>query len=128
MAALTTAYSESPINITLAASGTLATKQFYGVKVDTNSQVAVAGYNDNVIGVLQNNPDAAGKPCTITVGGVCKAIAGGTISPGDRVTVDTNGKFVSVSSVDAYILGTALTAGASGSIFALLIQHRGLNT
>lgn len=114
------AYEESLVNVTLEAAADLSAKQYFGVEVNTSGQAALAGNGEDIIGVLQNKPDAAGEPATIAISGITKASAGGTIAAGDSVGLDANGEFVSAATGDACV-GVALESAVDGDIFPLLI-------
>lgn len=126
-------------SITLAAAADLSAKQFYAVKVDSNGRAAVAGAGEAAIGILQNNP-ASGVPASIMVSGTTKAVAGGSITAGDVVAANADGKIVSATkgrtntsdagaAADALlgsnVLGIALTGAASNDIFTIALMHMG---
>lgn len=80
------------------AAADLSTKQFYGVKINSSGLLALCdAAGENVYGVLQNKPDAAGRAASVAVSGITKAIAGGVIAPGATVAVNASGKFVDAS-------------------------------
>lgn len=97
----------------------LSTKQYYIVKVDTSnaqSVVLAAAGTDPIVGVLQNKP-AAGKMANVQILGTAKVIAGGSVTRGDLVTSDSNGKAVTTTTNKDVILGRALDTAASGDVF-----------
>ena len=121
-------------SITLAAAADLSAKQFYAVKVDSNGKAALAGAGEAAIGILQNNP------ASIMVSGTTKAVAGGSITAGDVVAANADGKIVSATkgrtntsdagaAADALlgsnVLGIALTGAASNDIFTIALMHMG---
>jgi hypothetical protein len=75
-----------------------------------------------VVGVLQNKPAAAGRDATVAYAGVTKAVAGGSITAGARVTADANGAVVAAASAGDAVLGVALTGASSGDIISVLIN------
>lgn len=121
------AYEESLTCITLPAGADLSAKQYHFVTVNSSGQaVAVSSDGGAGIGVLQNNPDAAGKSATIAIAGVTKTAASASISAGVRVASDNAGKAGAVGSGDDFVMGVALEAMASGGIYPMLIEKLGV--
>lgn len=97
---------------------TLALKQYYIVKQDTDGTVILsAAGTDKHVGVLQNKP-AIGVSSLVRFMGTSKVISGGVIAVGAFVTSDASGKAVSTSSASDYVLGKYIgtAAAASGDI------------
>jgi hypothetical protein len=105
-----------------------------------STSASVTASTQRPIGVLQNQPyaffDANGNlegvsEAEITVSGVCKMKAGGTVLPGNPITIDASGNataytFSTVVSAFApitgqYVIGTALSAGVSGDIITVAL-------
>lgn len=103
-------------NHTLIAAADLSAAQYHAVKVDANGQAALAGAGEDAIGILQNVPQA-GQAATVMMLGVTKAIYGGTVTAGQKVMVDANGKIVPYADAAAgstnYAIGKALTSGSA---------------
>lgn len=96
-------------------SSSLATKQYYIVKQDTDGTVILsAAGTDKHVGVLMNKP-AVGAAAMVQMLGTAKVIAGGTIAVGAFVTSDGNGKAVSTTSTSDYVLGKFLGAASAAS-------------
>lgn len=84
--------------LTREAAADLSTKQFTFVKLNSSGQAAaVSGTTDDPIGVLQNDPSAAGRAAEIMVAGVSEVIAGGALTPGNIVSTDASGRAVAVT-------------------------------
>lgn len=130
---------QRPVNITLLAAADHSANQFKGVKIDSNGRAAIATAGD-VVGILQNDPDALDKEATVCVHGLSKAQAGGTIAKGDRVTTDANGRFIAATTgrvntsdagaandplIGSYVIGIALEAAANLEIFEVLVLQMG---
>jgi hypothetical protein len=114
--------------VSFPAGADLSGNQYYAVKLDTTAALArivLAGEGDKVIGILQDKPAAAGRAGCVAIGGKTKAVAGGSITAGDRVVQDSTGKLVTVGSGDDWSLGIALMTATSGTIFTMLIQPTG---
>lgn len=85
----------------LVAATDLSAKQYYVVMLATTAkQVKVSsGATANNVGILQNDP-AAGEPASVVAGGMTKALAGGTINPGDLVTANTTAQCVATTTAN----------------------------
>jgi hypothetical protein len=105
-------------------------KQYHFVKVTGADTVGIADTtaNEKVIGVCQNKPQYSGMAATIALngcGGISKVKAGGNISAGAPVKVDSSGRAVAATpGTDiALYVGVALSAstGADQIISVLLV-------
>lgn len=119
------AYENGLLTTSVPASTDLSAKQYFGVKIDTNGQLALAGEGDAAVGVLQDKPAAQGRVGCIAIGGVSKVACGGTIAKGERFSFDSAGKAVSVGSGNDWSMGVMLEAGAAGIISTCIIQPTG---
>lgn len=117
------AYNESMQTISLEAGQDLSAKQFFFVSMSSDGQIDPTGDGAAAIGVVQNDPNAAGKAATVCIGGVTKVSAGGTVAAGAAVASDAAGECVTAASGDV-ILGTCLKGGADGEIITILFQPR----
>lgn len=96
----------------------LSAKQFYAVDISGDEAVdivATAGVGG--LGILQNKP-ASGVSAEVQILGVSKAILGGTVVAGDKLTTDANGKLVKAYGADR-VLATAIVGGVSGDIISV---------
>ncbi|CAB5220378.1 Bacteriophage VT1-Sakai, H0018 [uncultured Caudovirales phage] len=113
-------------DITLVASGDLSANQYKVVKLDSNGRSTLAGASDLAqIGIQQDKPTALGQPSSVRMAGISKALAGGTIAIGDRVTSDANGKVITATT-GKQVIGIALAAAVANDIFAMVIDQRGV--
>jgi hypothetical protein len=110
--------------ISLVAGADLSAKQYFFVSVSADGQIDPTGDGADADGVLQNNPDAAGKAAEVAIGGIVKVSCGGVVTRGGPVASDTNGEAVNPASGDV-ILGTALDTGADGGVIRMIFQPRG---
>ena len=111
-----------------AAANYSATGQYRGMVASTaadHTAVLASVAGQQIIGILRNEPEA-GEACEIVVEGVAKAVAGGTIVRGDRLSVASTGALVASTGAGA-IVGTALESAASGAIFSVLLQPKPLS-
>lgn len=112
---------ESLTSISIPAAGDLSAGQFRFVNVDGNGRAAlVASAGGRGVGVLQDDPAAIDRPACVAVAGRAKVVAGDTVTAGDNVQSDANGAAITAASGD-YILGIALTGGASGELIEVLL-------
>lgn len=83
--------------VTLPAAASLLGKTGFAVKM-TSTGVNVAGAGEACIGILQGEaplePTAAGMAASVQYSGIARVKLGGTVSKGDRVASDANGKLV----------------------------------
>ena len=118
------------ISLVSAADYYTTSKQFYFVTVGapgtgstTPTATLVASATAKPIGVLQNAPKS-GFEAEVTVSGVTKVVAGGTIAVGDSIGSNGSGAAVALvqgTDTTKYVVGTALSAGASGDIITVAI-------
>lgn len=127
------------LSVSLVAAADLSAKQFYAAKIDSNGKAAVAGAGEACVGIIQNNP-LAGSPASVMMSGTSKAKAGGSITAGDYVAADANGKFVSATKgkvntsdagaaadpvIGSNVIGIAVTGASDGDLFTVAIMHMG---
>ena len=114
------------------ASGDLSASQYRTVKLSESASFEVSaitnGNTEKPIGILQNDPDAAGKAAEVAIGGsVCKAELGGTVDEGDFLSMTNAGELIaapyetSPATADLYIFAQALEAGVDGDIVYVLV-------
>lgn len=99
-------------------SASLATKQYYCVKQDTDGTVILAGANGTgLIGVVQNKP-IIGAAALVRFLGTSKVVSSGVIAVGAWVTSAAGGTVVATTSDHDVVLGRYLgsAAAASGDI------------
>jgi hypothetical protein len=130
------AYENNVTNVTFISSINLNAAAHKHMFVDlsgTNAfKITLAAANGG-IGVLRNAP-LAGEHATVSIRGQVKANAGATISVGDEISAATSGyAAVHIGSfqvasgsvlIQKVVLGTALTAAASGSVFTMELNPR----
>lgn len=110
--------------VTLEAGQDLSAKQFFFVSVASDGQIDPTGDGAFAVGVLQNDPDAAGKAAEVAIMGQTKVVAGGTVAGGAEVASDAAGEAVTAATGDV-ILGTAIDGGADGEIIRIVFNPRG---
>lgn len=101
------------------------TGQYRGMVASTaanHTAVLASVAGQSIIGVLRNEPES-GEACEIVESGIAKVILGGTVTRGDRLSVNSAGAFVTASGSGS-IAGIALESGASGNIVSMLIEKK----
>lgn len=112
-------YGDQPINFTLI-SGTAIPRYHVVVATGTNYAAMATSKVGVLVGIAQNEP-AANEHVTVCPTGRSRAIAGGAVSLGARVTTSTSGRVVAAASGDV-ILGYALeAAGADGDNIQVMV-------
>ncbi len=110
---------------TLTAAADLSSKQYYFVKLASESTVNVcSAVTDVPIGVLQNAP-ASGESATVCVFGLSKVSADATLAAGDIIGTSADGQaqpVVQGTETTVYNAGQAVTAGAAGTLQTALIN------
>lgn len=112
--------------ITMIAGVDLSAKQYRFVALASDGQIDPVGTaGANADGVLQNDPDAAGKPATVAICGVSKVEAGDAITIGGQVSSDNQGRAIPATSTHR-VLGRCLeTVTAAGQITSVLLKLEG---
>jgi hypothetical protein len=116
------AVQESRDTRTFIAGEDLSSSQFKFVTLEADGQVDLAdSAGENCIGVVINDPAAAGE-ATVVVSGKTVVTAGGTIAAGASIATDASGDAVTASTGNI-VMGYALEAGVDGQVIAVeLIQ------
>jgi hypothetical protein len=114
---------EKKLNVgSLVAAGDLSANVHYLVAISAANTVDLAGVGDTAIGVLGNDPDAAGKPAEVMTGVIVPVVAGEAIAAGADVAPDATGR-ARTAVTDDHIFGIALeAAGDAGEEFACLVM------
>jgi hypothetical protein len=114
---------------------TAAVAQFLAVKLSTFDTVApIAGLTDAPLGICQETISTAdatnGRVADIRLLGISRAIAGGSITLGDRVKVDATGKLITVPGVagtNDRVVGIALETAVLNDQFDVLLTPGATN-
>lgn len=99
----------------LAAGADLSAKYGYIVKQSAQTYVLASAATDKIAGVLQNKPES-GETCLVYNRGKVPVIYGDTVSVGDRLTSDADGKAIATTTTGNVVIGTAVKAGAVNDI------------
>jgi len=113
-------YEVPVLDITLLAAADFSAKQFYLVKVDASGNAALCGAGEAGIGVIQNTPAISAATSVRTLG-ISKVIYGNTVTAGQQLMSDANGKAVPHTGTNE-VVGVALESGAADEIHAVLVS------
>ncbi len=116
------------LDLSFKASADLSAAQYLLVKLHTvQDQIALAAaHDDEVIGILQDAPAAAGRHCLVRVSGVSKCVSGAAVTLHADVISDAAGKGIdsaATSGQNEGVVGKALeaTTGAD-EVFSVLLR------
>lgn len=82
------------------ANADLSASQYCGVNLNSSGKLELPSADGAIVGVLQNDPDAAGKAGTYQHSDISMMKLGGTVAKGDFVKVDSSGRAVAASAGD----------------------------
>lgn len=92
---------------------------------DDNSVIQGAAVGDALLGVCDELGADSGKRIDVTLSGVAEVQYGGTVTRGDLLTSDANGKAVTAApaaGVNNRVIGVAMVSGVLDDIGSVLIQ------
>ena len=120
------AYNSPSIEIgTLTAAADLSAKQFHFVKLASATTVDVcSAVTDVPIGILQNTPES-GETATITIFGITKAVADGTLTAGRWIGTSADSQAAGItpgSDTTVYVMGQAVQAASAGETFTMFLN------
>lgn len=117
---------EAVVSLSFEADADLSAAQWKFVELSADGQaMLVNGAGQRILGVLQNDPSAAGRDAEVAVSGRVKVITGaGGLAPGNEVMSTAAGLAV-VATTALHIVGLALTTAAAGELCEILLQPRG---
>src|SRR3990167_3482655 len=104
-----------PITISLTAGATLATKQYYFVKMSAdNTCIVCAGATGIPIGAVQNKP-ASGETAEVVVSGVTKVSSDAALTAGNLIGTSGDGQAdaKAVTDTTEYVVGAVLVGSAA---------------
>lgn len=105
----------------------LSSNQYYAVYLSDDHTVKLCTTSHvDAIGVLQNEPES-GEMATVRVLGTSKLIVAESISVGNRIYIDTDGKGNeedTAAQAEVRLIGIALEASSTdGDIIEVFLQH-----
>ena len=100
----------------------LSEKLFFLAHMDTDGDLVLAGAGEAVYGVIVE-PGAANEPVTVQVSGLAKAIAGGSITAGQPIEADGDGKAAAASGAGSNTFGIARNSADAGDMVEILIDR-----
>lgn len=121
------AYEIPGLSITFIAGADLSAYQYHFVKLSADNTVVIcAAQTDIPVGVLQNDPDAAGKAASVMIYGVSKleVAAAGALTFGLAVGTDAVGEAESEAVTDTthYNCGRVIEGAGVGELCTAMIN------
>jgi len=121
------AYESPQISLgTLTAAADLSAKQYHFVKLASATTVNVCtAITDVPIGILQNNPDTAGDQCIVTIFGISKVVADGTLAAGNVIGTSADSQADAITrgtDNSVTILGQAIQAASAGETCTMFLN------
>ena len=98
------------------AAGDISAEQYTFFKRGANDTVVQSGAGEAAVGVLWNDPAAAGRMAVVITGGEPNVYAGDAIAVGDEVAADANGDAVTAVSTDIVVGIAREAAGGAGEL------------
>lgn len=115
------AVQEKVISISFPAAADYSSTGYRFMDVNSSGQaVLVASAGAEGIGVLQNDPAAAGRAAEVAVYGKVKVIAGATVASGAWVQSDANGAGILAASGD-YVYGKCAVGGDATELIEVIL-------
>ena len=118
------AYYDNQKCVSFEAGSDLSAYQFQFMAMSADGQIDRSGAGAYAVGVLQNEPSAAGRAAEVAINGKMQVKCGGAVTAGGPVASDASGQAVDATTGDI-ILGEAMEAGASGEVITILFHPRG---
>jgi len=101
--------------VSAAVAADYSAKQYYCMDLNSSNQaLLVSTAGARIFGILQDEPDTAGHAGNVAVMGPSKAVFGGTVAKGNRLTPDSAGKLVATSANDDKACALARSSGSAG--------------
>jgi len=94
----------------------LSSAQYLAVKINSDGNIVKAGAGERAIGILQDKPEN-GKVGSVMLYGISKAVYGASVTAGDALEVDSDGKLIPYSS--GIIVAIALENGSADEIHSV---------
>lgn len=104
-----------------------SSNQNYWMTYNSSQQAQLATVRgEQCIGLLQDDPAAAGRVGSVAWDGKAKALLGGTVAVDDPVCTSASGTTIKATLSTDHIMGKAMTAGVSGDIIDVLLSTTAL--
>lgn len=116
------AYSKDGVYHSLPAAADYSSNQFHAMTLNSSGQCELATtQGERCIGILQDDPAAAGRAGSVQYLGVGKAELGGTVSIDDQLITNATGELIATTADTDFIIGRALEAGVDGDVIAVAL-------
>lgn len=88
---------------------------------DDNTVVTASAATGSLIGISDLGADAAGDRLDVILEDIAEVEYGGTVTRGDLITSDANGKAITATVAGSRIIGFAMVSGVTGDIGSINI-------
>lgn len=114
--------------ITAKAAADLSAQRYHFVRWSAADTVNMSSHSaaEDYAGILQNKPSAANRHASVSVEGVSKIYAGGSVTANDFVTTNGSGRATAAASGDM-VMGRALQAASADGEIITILQGSFLN-
>ncbi|MBV5334724.1 MAG: DUF2190 family protein [Sulfuricurvum sp.] len=107
--------------ISFIAGAAIAAHRIVVFGVDDNTVVTASAATGSLIGVSDLGADAAGDRLDIIMDDIADVEYGGTVTRGDPITSDANGKAITATVAGSRVIGFAMVSGVVGDIGSINI-------
>jgi len=110
-------------DLSLPVAADYSAKQNYFMTLNSSGQALLATTRgESCIGILLDDPAAAGRAGVVRVAGEAKLLLAGTVAADDPITTDANGKGIKATLSTDVIMGKAMDAGVTGDYIKVLMS------
>lgn len=117
------AFENEVFDISFLAAGDLSDYQYHFVKLSANNTVTVCtGAADRAIGILQNEPSAAGQVARVRIMGISRVYVGTSgLAVATTVGTDASGHAIAKTLDKAWILGICVNSGLTTETASMIL-------
>ena len=114
------AYERILDSINVPANSDLNSHQFKFMKYTSGKLTVCTAAGERTVGLLSNDPNTD-EGSLVVKGGIAKCLLGGSVTQGDLMTTDADGKGITVADRGDYIACEALETGVTGDIIPVYV-------
>lgn len=110
--------------VSIPAGADLTGHLYKNVKLNSSGQIVLCSVDgENSVGVLQNEPNAAGRPALVAINGITKVKCAGAITAGAGFKTDNAGLAAATGSTKT-TLGYVLETGAANRVVSAVLGSK----
>lgn len=107
--------------VSFIAGAAIAARRIVVFGSDDNTVVTASAATGSLIGVSDLGADAAGDRLDVILDDIAEVEYGGTVTRGDHITSDANGKAITATVAGSRVIGFAMVSGVAGDIGSINI-------